>query len=63
MSAVAGVCVYCSCRFVAVSNTCCFWHGAKTVQLLSDCFVMEMCFLESTDRIVVFFLLGDSPDV
>lgn len=37
--------------------------GTVTVQLLSDCFVMEMCFLGSKDRIVVFFLLDDCPDV
>jgi hypothetical protein len=63
VSALAGVCAYCSCRYVAVSNKCCVWHSAKTVQLLSDCFVMEMCFLGSKDRVVVFFLLDDSSGV
>lgn len=63
MSAIACVFAYSSSSYVAVSNTCCVWHGAKTAQLLSDCFVMEMCFLGSKDRFVVFFLFDDSPDV
>jgi hypothetical protein len=45
----------------SVSNTCYVYHSVETVKLLSDCFVMEMCFLGIKNRIVVFFLLDESP--
>jgi hypothetical protein len=47
-------CSWCLC-LLRLSLRCCVWHSAKAVQLLSDCFVTEMCFLGSKKGMLYSF--------